>query len=253
MKKHPYLAHALVIMIIGGFLLSYQACSSARLSVEYKTDTLTTNPKGKGELLVLEFIRGPEHNHPLMAVWIETKQGTYIQTLYVAKSLAKGVFGHGDKSSGKWLPGPIRRPAALPVWSYSRGIQEEDGLYIPTEETAIPDAYTGATPPANFVLEAKVDQPLPKEFYVYFEINQTWDWNKYWTNTKYLDDEDYKTSCQPALVYRAFLSNKQKEPKSLELTGHSHPSGANGEIEPDLSTITTAKEITNLIQVQIIR
>jgi hypothetical protein len=196
-------------------------------------------------------MRGPEHNHPLMAVWIEDTAGNYIQTLYVAESIAKGVFGYGDKSTGKWLPGPIRRPAALPVWSHSRGVMENDGLYIPTRETPIPDAYTGPTPPAHFVLLARTDKELPEKFYVLFEINQTWDWNKYWTNNKYPDDEEYKTSCQPALVYRGLISKAVKDtPVRLELIGHSHYSGENGEVYPDLSTITTARDITELISVR---
>ena len=40
------------------------------------------------------------------------------------------------------------------------------------------------------------------------EINQNWDWNEYWTNDKYPDDENYKMSCQPALVYEAVIDSK---------------------------------------------
>ncbi len=149
-------------------LVSQFGCSaSSRLTNAYPTDTLYTNPEGEGELLEISFLRGPEHNHPLMAVWLEDTDGNYIQTLYVAESIAKGVYGHGDKSTGKWMPGPIRRPATLPVWAHSRGVKEADGLYIPTQETAIPDAYTGATPQAHFIIRARADKPLPEKFNVY--------------------------------------------------------------------------------------
>ena len=239
-----------ILLSLPVILLINHSCRSARIPREYSTDTLYTNVNGKGDLLKIDFQRGAEHNHPLMAVWIEDTAGHYLQTLYVAESIAKGVFGHGDKSTGKWMPGPIRRPAALPVWAHNRGVKEADGLYVPTQETAIPDAYTGATPPSNFVLFARTDKPLPDTFYVYFEINQTWDWNYYWTNNKFPDDEEYKTSCQPALVYRTEMSCKNgRQPYELKLTGHSHYSGENGEIYPDLSTITTAKDITKSIRV----
>ena len=252
-KKIPVVVALTTFMVVISVSL-YRCRSTSRLATSYKADTLYTNSEGKGELLEVDFKRGPEHNHPLMAIWIEDREGDYIQTLYVAESIAKGVFGHGDKTTGKWLPGPIRRPAALPVWSHSRGVQEEDGLYIPTEETAIPDAYTGATPPADFVLMARTDKPLPREFYVYFEINQTWDWNKYWTNNKFPDDAEYKSSCQPALVYRTLLNKSDRNGMEfLELIGHSHYNGSNGEIESDLSTITTAKEITKSIGVRILK
>ncbi len=241
----------LLVCLLVSILFIYQSCRTARIATEYRTDTLFTNMKGEGDLLEIIFHRGTEHNHPLMAVWIEDTADRYIQTLYVAQSIAEGVFGHGDESTGKWLPGPIRRPAALPVWAHSRGVRENDGLYMPTQETAIPDAYTGATPLAHFVLFSRTDNPLPEEFYVYFEINQTWDWNNHWTNNKYPDDEDYKTSCQPALVYRTSMNcgDNQKSYK-LELIGHSHYSGDNGEIYIDLNTITTAKDIAESIYVK---
>jgi hypothetical protein len=251
MKKH-----IILLIVISGLLgvtsISYYGCRSARVPVTYVTDTLYTNQNGTGELLEITFFRGPEHNHPLMAAWIEDTNGTYIQTLYIAESIAKGIFGHGDKSTGKWLPGPIRRPAALPVWAHSRGVMEEDSLFIPTQATAIPDAYTGPTPPAHFVLLAKADRELPGAFNVLFEINQTWDWNEYWTNNKYPDDEEYKTSCQPALVYKAFVEKTNRKSNiELQLIGHSHYNGSDGEIYSDINTITTAKYITESVSVEI--
>ena len=242
-------------ILLSGILLliflSYYSCRSARVAIEYTSDTLYTNQKGEGEWLEIHFRGGSEHNHPLMAAWIEDTSGNFIQTLYVAESIAKGVFGHGDKTTGKWLPGPIRRPAALPYWAHSRGVLESDGLYIPTQETAIPDAYTGATPQAHFVLQARADKKLPDAFYILFEINQSWDWNEYWTNNRYLDDEDYKTSCQPALVYKTYISESERNSiMKLKLVGHSHYSGENGELYTDLSTITTAREITESIYVK---
>ncbi len=245
----------ILLILLSGLLLitsiTYYGCRSARIPVEYAIDTIYTNQQGEGELLEIHFRKGSEHNHPLLAIWIEDTSGNYIQTLYVAESIAKGVFGHGDKSTGKWLPGPIRRPAALPYWSHSRGVKESDGLFIPTQETAIPDAYTGATPQAHFVLLTRADKELPNAFYILFEINQSWDWNDFWTNSKYPDDEDYKASCQPALIYKTLITeNENNSLRKLELVGHSHYNGKKGEMYTDLSTITTAREITESIYVK---
>jgi len=208
---------------------------------------------GKGNLIELTFRRGAEYNHPIMAVWVEDIEGNYIQTLYIAKSIAKEEFEHADNSSGKWMPGPLRIPASLPVWAHSRGVLEEDSLYVPTKETAIPDAYTGPTPPAHFVLFARTDKPLPEQFYLFFEINQTWDWNEYWTNNKFPDDIDYKTSAQPALVYNVLYDQNKDTDRtlSLKLVGHSHYSGKDGIIYNDLHSITTAKNITESVTVKI--
>lgn len=252
MKKKTFF-YILLLLLFAGKISMVDSCRSSRVNTSYQADTLYTNPDGKGDLIEINFRKGTEHNHPLMAIWIEDTAGNYTQTVYVAKSIAKGIFEFGDKSAGKWQPGSLRRPAALPVWSHSRGVQEDDGLFIPKEETAIPDAYTGPTPQSNFVLYARTDNTLPDQFYVYFEINQSWDWNEYWTNTKYIEDEEYKTSSQPALVYRVLFDKNvtNSKPVYLKLIGHSHYSGQDGTIYTDTNTITTAQKITESVSVRI--
>lgn len=232
-------------------LVSACAYDWTRRPKDTSFEVLTTNIDGKGIELQIEFKKGKHHNHPLMALWVETVDGAYIQTLYVAKSIAKGYYRHGDASTGRWKPGPIRRPATLPYWAHKRGVQEEDGLFIPTHKTPMPDAITGATPKGNFVVNTKTDEPL-EQFAILFEINQSWDWNQYWHNNKFPDDEDYKTSSQPALVYKATIDLSQSRQKyELELIGHSHYAGRTGELFTDVSTITTAKEITKSITIRI--
>jgi hypothetical protein len=247
-----------VLLIFIGILLliNTMSCRSTKISsIDNVSDTIVTNSSGKGWPLKIEFARGASHNHPLMAIWITDTNFNYIETLYIAKSIAKGVFEHGDESSGKWMPGPIRRPAALPVWAHNRNIQENDGLYIPTQETAMPDAITGATPPGNFILFTSTSSKDLKVFDVYLEINQSWDWNEYWTNNKYPEDEDYKTSCQPSLIYKTTIDvrNHRGGALNLKLVGHGHFSGENGAIHTNLNTITTAKNIVQSAKVQSIK
>jgi hypothetical protein len=215
-------------------------------------EVFTYNASGRGTEITIEFTRGKAFNHPLMAVWVEDEKGNFVQTLYVAESIGKGVFQHGDNSSGKWIPGEIRRPAALPYWAHRRGIKASDGLYIPKRENPIPDAYTGPTPIGNFVLNTSLDKNKLQKFTVYFEINQTWDWNEYWTNSKYPEDEDYKTSCQPSLVYKAdFNADSPQKEYQMKVVGHGHYSGKTGELFTDLSTITTALQIAGEIKVRV--
>ena len=233
-------------------LLVAMACSTSRVPVDETPDHITSNPSGGGAELEIEMIRGDGHNHPLMAIWVETEEGDFVQTLYVAESIGKGVFQHGDASRGFWKPGEIRRPAALPRWSHSRGIKSEDGLYLPTPSNPVPDAYTGPTPGKSFILHTRLDDPGVKRFNLLFEINQTWDWNEYWTNNKYPDDEEYKTSCQPALVYSVFIDlENQQDNYEMKIIGRSHHSGANGELFDDLKTLTTALHIAEQILVTI--
>ncbi len=196
----------------------------------------------------LLFNKGKEHNHPLMAVWIEDNDSNYIQTVYVAESIGKGYFRYGDTSSGRWMPGPVRRPAALPYWGHQRGIRAEDGYYLPTQDDPVPDAITGPTPKSSFVIHFNIPDMDTRQFRILFEINQSWDWNDYWTNDKFPGDEHYMSSSQPALVYEARVDlDSGKDEYTLLPIGHSHWSGQNGNLYTDLGTITTALEISESI------
>lgn len=216
-------------------------------------EKITTNIGGAGLELILEFRKGPEHNHPLMAVWIEDHDGNYIQTLYVAQSIAKGVFAYGDKSGGTWQPGEILRPAALPYWSHKRNVLNDKGNYMPRKGFEVPDAYSGATPKADFRLDTRTDKMIDKRFKVLLEINQSWDWNNYWTNDKFPDDTEYKTSSQPAVVYAVEVDPaKTGEAFKLIPIGRSHYAGSDGKLYNDLETLTTALKIASDIQVTLI-
>ena len=216
------------------------------------TEVFSYNPRGEGMNLSVEFTRGPAHNHPLMAIWIEDEEGIYIQTLFVAESIGKGVFRYGQTAQGKWMPGEIRRPASLPYWAHKRGIRARDGLFVPDPENPVPDAFTGPTPAGNFIMHFKTDQALPSRFRILFEINQTWDWNEFWTNNKYPDDQEYKTSSQPALVYAAPIdTNTDIKEYNLKPIGRSHHSGKTGDLYNDVETLTTALKIANQIIVKV--
>lgn len=213
---------------------------------------LNTLQENKGMTLVIEFDKGEAHNYPLMVFWIEDKEGNYVEDLYVAESIAKGYFGYGKVTEGHWEPGPLRRPAALPYWGHKKGVKAEDGLYIPSEKNPLPDAVSGATPKGNFVLTTNTSHRMNDPFYVMMEINQSWDWNQYWHNNKFPDDAEYKTSSQPALVYRALVDpENRQETIKMEAIGHSHWSGKNGKLYEDLTTISTAMDIVKEITIKV--
>ncbi len=234
-------------------LVILTACTGTRLPSDEVPEELLSNPDGKGQKLEFTMLSGEANNHPLMAIWAENPEGQFIQTLYVAESIGKGTFRHGETSEGFWQPGEIQRPAALPRWSHQRGIQNEKGLYLPTPATPVPDAYTGPTPGKSFILNTRLDTHLSGIIRVYFEINQTWDWNHFWTNNKFPDNEEYKTSCQPALVYSIEVDfANPKEEYLLELVGRSHHSGANGELYGDFETMSTALHIIDKLSMRIV-
>ncbi|HBG69561.1 MAG: hypothetical protein A2W93_13605 [Bacteroidetes bacterium GWF2_43_63] len=214
---------------------------------------MVTNVKGVGQTFEISFQKGREFSHPVIALWLETSEGDYIQTLYISKSVATGYFQHGDTKSGKWSPGPRRRPATVPYWSHKRNVIESDGLYVPTAATSIADAYTGPTPLNNFVLKSKSDSTLKQSVRVFLEINQAFDFNRSWTTTRFPDDAYYATSGQPSLVYasEAIDLKSPAEKYELKLIGHGHHSGASGELFSDVSGHSTALEIVKEVVVKV--
>jgi len=238
-------------LILFAFLL-LPACKSSRIHEEPQKVNLTANSLGTGTVVTLEFSRGKSHNHPTFVLWAEDMEGNYLQTLFITRAVGTSIYDFGDPSSGHWEPGEIRRPATLPYWAHKRGVKEEDGLYVPTIDNPIPDAYTGATPPGDFYLSTRFDGTAPRKFRILFEINQTWDWNEYWTNNKYPDDAEYKTSCQPALVYIAEVDlDDLASSYTLEAAGHSHYAGQTGELFTDLGTLSTALEIVSKLSIKL--
>ncbi len=207
--------------------------------------------KNTGTTISIRLEAGKEHNHPLFAIWLADEYGKYIQTLYVSESIGLGVFKRASRKTGRWLAGEIQRPATLPFWAHQRGVKNEFGTYLPTPKLPVADAYTGATPTASFVLNSITEEPLSGKYKIMLELNQSWDWNEWWTNDRPYDNE-YKTSCQPALVYMAEIdTNNRKAEYVLKPIGHSHCSGADGSLTADLSTITTALKIAKNITVKI--
>jgi hypothetical protein len=214
--------------------------------------TLVTNPGGEGPELDVTFIKGSGFNHPLMVFWIEDLEGNYIQTLYVSRSIARGVYDYGDKHTGRWMPGEISRPAALPYWAHKRNILNDIGNYMPKPGFEVADAYSGATPKASFTLETRPDKSVSGKFRILMEINQTWDWNRYWTNNKFPGDKEYRTSSQPAVVYAAELDPQEKCVEVvMKPIGRSHHSGADGRLYSDLETLTTALQIASEVRVKL--
>ena len=232
------------------------ACSTGTVKkqnqVPEEKTHFSTNTDGKGQEITVDLTRGKSFYYPLFSIWLEDMDGRYIQTLYVARSVATGIFEYGRQEKNKWIRASKRAPQTLPYWSHKRGIKAADGLFTPDEQTAVPDAYSGATPVTGFILTSHADNLLPRNFKVMLEINQNWDWNEYWTNDKYPGDEYYMWSCQPALVYEAAIDlNSINDSYRMNPIGHSHYSGKTGELFSDLSTLTTALQIADSIIVKI--
>jgi hypothetical protein len=255
LKTFTSLFGSSVILSLMAIALIIPACTGRKPYVDKEPQqTLNYLADSTGILLEINFQRGRYHNHPLMVFWLEDESGKYLRTLYVARSIGEGVFRYGSSAEGFWKPGEIQRPAALPHWGHQRGVKNEFGNMIPSPSMPVPDAITGPTPKHGFVLKTWSGLPLPDRFVLKMEINQTWDFNEFWTNAKFPGNDEYITSCQPALVYAATIDRTAGTSEfTLTPIGHSHYDGSDGSLTTDLSTITTALDIAREVKVKLVR
>jgi hypothetical protein len=201
-----------------------------------------------GHPIAVEVTKGPayqQHTHgfdivPQMAIWTEDLHGRFLSTLYVTEDEAKGVYVE-DVRDGKPIYG--RRPAALPVWAFASGARARSAAADPDQAVA-PDAITSATPEDNFVIEtaAAAAAPAADGFVVRAELNSSFDYNDYYSETAFPDDAAYHDGgnpAQPSLVYAATVRPGDRV-AVMKPIGHGAVGGHDGAIDPDLSHLTTA-------------
>lgn len=191
------------------------------------------------------------HNPPQMVLWAETMDGAYIDTLMITKKIGKMKWMKASDDPVK--DGQIRRPEALPVWEWKRGVIAADGLPLPTSDSPMPDAVTHASPKADFSVKTDLSKSYD-ELYLYFEVNHSTDFNATYTAEEQIGSETYNGgpmgSGQPALVYRAYINFTHPElsDKTFALIGHSSPSGKDGKIYTDMQGIDSALNIIDSIE-----
>ncbi|MEW5844653.1 MAG: hypothetical protein AB1777_00145 [Bacteroidota bacterium] len=239
----------LVFLIISTFLgfMVWQSCKTTnQTQTQVVTQELTTSPFSNGIPVQITVIGGQEYKYPIMAIWVEDVNGNFMGTLYASQSISTGIFRYGVYDKGKWLPGERSRPAALPRWKNLTSANS-------SKSTQNIDAFSGATPSGSFALKTILPTEMV-ELKVVMEVNKPWDFNSYWHNNRFPGDEEYATSGQPALIYEALVSTNSTENRFyFKPVGHSNPSGANGDVNRDITTFTSALKIIDNAWVEIVR
>lgn len=231
-----------------------------------------------GSLLTIEVRKGPFFLWPQYAIWLETLDGKFIQPLYVTGKLADNNFANkvtrkdpqrvftdnpflsGEDESEifdyQWdvaSKDERMRPESLPVFLHALGTREKRD--VPVSDDPVLDAYSGATITDNFLLTAQALVNLPEKFRIRFEINQSFDFNTYYSSDRFPDDPIYSGngfSAQPSVIYDAVVSRKDAQSiYLLKLVGQGHHSGKNGNVNPDTSKLTTATQIVDRIIVEL--
>lgn len=156
---------------------------------------------------------------PQIAVWIETSDGTYVDTLFVTKKA----------SENKWIFSPKEgRPESLPDWYKAKG--QNPAEKISSEKI---DATTSATPKNGIVTSKEVNLEKGKTYVFKCQANQSFDYNDFYTK------KNSGVDGQPAVLYIEEMI----------------PDGTEKEIRLELSEkkehITTADKILESIYVVI--
>lgn len=233
-----------------------------------------------GPVFTIEFRKGPFFMWPQYAIWLETMDGQFIQPLYVTSKLAgnnfankvtrkdpQRVFTDNPFATGEdeneifeyqWdaaSKDERARPESLPVFLHALGVRSAAGAIALGALMPKLDGYAGATMTDNFLLTTTALGELPDQYRIRFEINQSFDFNEYYSSDRFPDDEIYSGngySAQPSVIYEAVVDRTDKQPLYLlKLVGHGHHSGKDGEINPDTSKLTTARQLVDRIIVEL--
>lgn len=245
MKKNVLL---IPIAFLSIFLLSQCETTKKSSDITYYKDSLKINSDDRALHINIE--KGIEFNHPSLVIWKEDTEGNYLETIFITRSYATGIFAYAALTDSTWdnKPGESIQASALPYWTFKKGLIN-NAVLVPTKEHPFLDAYTGATPKTDFKFDTRTEFKA-ENYRILVEVNQPWDWNSYWTNNKYPLSESYKHSAQPSLVYGVTINNNEKV-FYLNPIGHGDPKGESAKLYTDLSTISTAKNIFESIKIEI--
>ncbi len=180
---------------------------------------------------------------PQIVVWMETLEGKYIDTLYITGKTSDSSYRSKDPAIDV-----VRRPEALPYWSHKRGIQSVDGLYSPDQHNSDLDGIAAATPKVDY--QVTMSAPRMGRYKLMIEVNRTYDFNEYYSETRFPDDAIYSgtgSSGQPSLIYESIVDSQKPGQHLFNLVGHGHHSGRDGSLYPDLNNVTTSKNILEFI------
>ncbi len=172
-------------------------------------------------------------NPPQVAVWVETPEGEFIDTIMITGRTAKQ----------EWRSAPDEgRPESLPVWTHASA-QHVGDL----------DAASSATP------EERIDSGRclsslvhGARYWIRAEVNHSYDYNDYWEKKAEKGSDRYSgVNGQPSVVYEGELVYTAGEQVVLVPVGQGSVDGSNGTIAGTLDGLTTALSIVDAVRVSV--
>lgn len=220
MRKHCTSVVALAILAI--FSLAPAARIDAQTRNQF-TLQVTPGPDYDATITFLFFFK--IHIRPQIACWLETLDGTYVDTIYATAKGAKNDF----------FSAPKGRPEALPVWYHRQSAQPPAA-----------DAISGATAvgAAAHVVTLPIDLN-PGHYVAFLEVNRSYDYNKRFTR------QNSGVNGQPSIIYRAEIEvGTSKSTAVFSPIGMGSVDGSTGDITPGLDGITTALTLIGKAEIE---
>lgn len=197
---------------------------------------------GKVEVKVKKKDSYASSRKPQIAIWFTDVDGKYLSTIYVTEKTAKS----------NWFGFNVERPESLPVWSYMRKSGSEENSNHGKSNEILTDAVTGATPAGKILLfSQEIDKEnFPENVSVYIELNESFDYNKYYAKEMMIDGKKYKSvNGQPSIIFKAECNIKNGGSYDFKFLGIGDVAGRNGDISTDVSHMTTALGMIEFITV----
>lgn len=164
---------------------------------------------------------------PQIAVWVEDSNGNLIENIYVTKM------------SAGWL-NSNEREEALPVWRGKMTGRDLDGT-------------AGATYTKGFSYVRESKKEISTKIRIYAEINNSFDYNEYYTKDGKNGTIKTGVNGQPSLIYFAEVDRDFSGTVKLEIAGIGEVTKKSSTINTDVSKVSTAKDIIKNISVRIKR
>ncbi len=167
---------------------------------------------------------------PQCAVWIEEKDGAFVDTLYVTKSANSRLWKFSPKEG---------RPESLPVWYHASGVNPAIG----SEKKF--DAVSGATPKQGLQCQKEVSLEKGRTYRIRVELNQSFDYNSLWTK------KNSGVNGQPSIIYEARFTAADSIPEvEMHMLGLGSVDGSDGDIHIGQNDfLTSADRIADKIYI----
>jgi hypothetical protein len=174
---------------------------------------------------------------PQFAIWLENPAGGDCQTVFVTYRVSRGDW-----------EGKADVPVALPRWhDLFRG--QKAATVKRDDEIAV----SGATPRDEY-FRVRAEVKPASEWVLWIEVNLAGDYNEFYPqfNRTTLQEDEY--SCgQPAILYRAEIHATEGMEYVPEIVSMSLWNEGVNSLVPVDSTLTTAREVFDLISVVLIK